>query len=264
MFRSFLFVPANIEKYYLKASATNTDVIIVDFEDSVQEVNFEKSIVTFNKMKGFLNKHLLVRYPLSQIHTISDKLDLSLIDGILVPKIDFSQIELLKHLKKNTKEVYGLVETPAMLFNLFKLLEVVKLDGIFFGSEDYLANLNITRSQENLDFARKMIVNACASYGISCYDTIFPETTNSSEFKEEVKLAKLLGFTGKMAIHPSQIDFINESFSLTETEISHMNLVIKEFDKIQKKGLNVLTIDNKIYELPHINSMRIILEKYKK
>ena len=76
---------------------------------------------------------------------------------------------------------------------------------------------------------------------------------NSSSEAEKVKN---LGFTGKAAIHPSQIDFINDAFEPTKEEKEEAKKVLEEY---QKMDGGAVKIDGKMVDEPIAEAMRLKL-----
>ena len=72
--------------------------------------------------------------------------------------------------------------------------------------------------------------------------------------KNEAEAVKNLGFTGKAAIHPDQIDFINESFAPTSEEIAEGKKVLEEY---QKSGGGAVKIDGQMVDEPIAEAMRL-------
>ncbi|HZD11258.1 MAG TPA: aldolase/citrate lyase family protein, partial [Candidatus Binatia bacterium] len=76
-------------------------------------------------------------------------------------------------------------------------------------------SLNAKRSREGweLFFARSAVVTAAAAYNLQAIDTVFVDLHDSEGLEEECRWARQIGFDGKMALHPRQIEIINRAFA---------------------------------------------------
>jgi citrate lyase subunit beta/citryl-CoA lyase len=72
-----------------------------------------------------------------------------------------------------------------------------------------------------LDYARKMFALTCHSFGIISIDTPFVNFKNMEGLSEELKYLKAIGIKAKLAIHPTQIDKINEAFVPSKEEVEY-------------------------------------------
>ena len=72
--------------------------------------------------------------------------------------------------------------------------------------------------------------------------------------KEEAEAVKNLGFTGKAAIHPDQIDHINEAFSPSPEEKAEAKKVLEEY---QKSGGGAIKVDGQMIDEPIAEAMRL-------
>ena len=72
--------------------------------------------------------------------------------------------------------------------------------------------------------------------------------------KEEAEKVKNLGFTGKAAIHPDQIDHINEAFSPSAEEKEEAKKVLEEY---QKSGGGAIKVDGQMIDEPIAEAMRL-------
>ena len=59
-----------------------------------------------------------------------------------------------------------------------------------------------------------------------------------------------LGFTGKQAIHPSQILSIQEAFSPSLAEIQRAQAIVKNYEEHEKRGLGAFEMYGKMIDKP--------------
>ncbi len=73
-------------------------------------------------------------------------------------------------------------------------------------------------------------------------------------------IAKLMGFQGKMVIHPDQVNPVNEVFSPSESEVTYARRVVEAFEEGLKKGTASVNLDGKMVDIPVYNRAKQILE----
>lgn len=265
-FDSLLFIPFNKTKFFYNESVNQADAIIIDFEDSVEYTSNNVCIDEIAKgLDNLSRKVVIARIGIDDYADISKSLMYSNFDGVMVPKYAFTKdiINVIEDLIANNKKVYLLIENAKGLLDLQFVLSQYKVDGVFFGSEDYISNLNAIRTVNNLLYARSTIINLAKTFNVPCYDTIYPFLNDEEGFKEEVKLAFEMGFDGKMAIHPCQIPVINEMFKVTPDKVlEYKDLIDRYNESTQKNNSKVMVIDGSVIEPPHIGRMKSIVEKF--
>lgn len=253
---SFLFVPANKQKYLYNSKISKADAIIIDFEDSVIQEHILENVININKtFDDILLKNIYLRISPENYMDILQKIKLDKIKGIMIPKftLDNRNIDILKVIEKIKKEIFILIESPRGVLDLKDTLQSYKIDGVFFGSEDYISGINAVRNRENMLFPRMNIINISKAFGVSCYDTVFPDLYSKSLFFEEVDYSYEMGFDGKLAINLSQLDYINQKFKPdTETIKKYKEIVKLFYQNMKNNKTNILVIKGKVFELPHI------------
>ena len=88
---------------------------------------------------------------------------------------------------------------------------------------------------------------------ISVLDTPFTDTNDKDGLLKDSYQAKKLGFNGKLAINPRQIETIHKVFAPNQAEINHAKRVLKAKENADSQGLGVFTLDGKMIDLPIIN-----------
>lgn len=278
MFRSLLFIPGNNPSMIQNADVFPADAIIFDLEDSVdilEKDNARNLVDNYLTMGGSLPNTVVLR--INPVETDFFKNDIELIksksiDYILLPKTSIetinnldkalSMIEIEYNLEKT--KVIALVESAESVIEVFNIAKHKRVEGILLGAEDLCNDLEINRTNNGQEilYARSRVVYACAANNIISIDT--PNTSINAEelLKEDCLNAKNLGLKAKSAIHPSQIELINDIFSPTKSEIEWAQRVIKSVDDNIGKG--AFSLDGKMVDKPIILKAKKIIEKARK
>ena len=69
-----------------------------------------------------------------------------------------------------------------------------------------------------------------------------------------------MGFTGRFAIHPSQIEIINESFGPTPEELAYAKQVVEAWDQAEAQGRGSLSLDGRMIDVPVVKRARNLLD----
>lgn len=248
---SFLFVPAN-EKMLSKISICSADAIIIDLEDAVLASHKDEAL---SLVKSFLDKNkiivpVFVRINLDRVKTEVSLLRNTNITGYMIPKTEtLEDIESVYDLDSD-KKIIALIETPMGIINVPEFAKCDLIYGIAFGAEDYTEICNINNVHENLIYQKSMIVNYAKAYKKIAIDTISLNIHDKDSFCVESQKSKDFGFDAKLAIHPMQVEAINEMYS--KRDYDYLKYIVNTYIS---SGQSVLEIDGKIYEKPHITSI---------
>ena len=102
-------------------------------------------------------------------------------------------------------------------------------------------------------FARSRIVQAAAAGGAVAWDVPFLDIYDSAGLARETAAAKSLGYSGKLAIHPGQINPIHSAFIPTAEQLARAKRIMEAFE-LAKGGACV--VDGKMVDLPVVKAAR--------
>lgn len=270
--RSWLFVPADSERKITKALDSKADAIIFDLEDSVAPA---MKGVARDLLKSLLRRtggpQWWVRVnPLGSefIRDDFELLGLADIHGIVLPKSESgADITELSHRTGNIPVHAIVTETAASLFGLLSYVKTGSpLKAMSWGAEDLSAALGAASKFDadgELSFTFKLARSLClagaVAAGVQPVDGIFADFRNDEGLKAEANAARREGFTGKLAIHPSQIPIINEAFTPSASELRSAEEIVAAFEAHPSAG--VLSVGGKMVDRPHLVQARRVLER---
>jgi citrate lyase subunit beta / citryl-CoA lyase len=279
--RSLLFVPGDRPDRFAKASASGADGIIIDLEDSV--TLDRKAIAreaTAEWLSGDRPVPVFVRVNPQESHMTQDDLNAVLPylpDGIVLPKTEGAKsIHWLCALAAATADAPAgdappvipiATETPGGVFDLGTLREVAQhLAGVSWGAEDLPAAIGATTARNEdgsytapYELARSLTLFAAHAAGVTAIDTVFPMISDQAGLSAYVARAARDGFTGMLAIHPSQIAVINAAFTPSPDQISHAQSVVDAF--AANPGAGVLQLNGKMIDAPHLKAALAVLAR---
>ena len=267
MSRSYLFIPGNTPSMIQNLDVFDSDVIIIDFEDSV--TSYDKDAAR-TLIKNFLSKYsydevsIYVRinsydsdYFYDDINALSD----INIAGYVLPKASVEGIKMLNNL--SNKPIIPIIESPMALLRVEDIAKAKNVIALLLGAEDYTKELGIKRTLEATEiiYARSIIAITANAYNIDSIDTPYTNKDDDKGLLIDATNAKNLGFTSKASIHPNQVDIINQVFAPSKEEITIAQRIVKK-SKETKKG--AFSLDGHMIDLPIIEKAKKTLEKAKK
>lgn len=98
---------------------------------------------------------------------------------------------------------------------------VAEIVALLFASEDYCASTGIlrTRDRKSLLFPRAHMATIAKAYNLAAIDMVCIDYKDQAYLSEEALEAKQLGYDGKQAIHPIQVDTIQSTFNPSEEAV---------------------------------------------
>ena len=283
--RSLLFIPADSEKKLAKGLASGADCLILDLEDSIapeakQLAREQAHAFLVSALREHKRPRLYVR--VNGLNSGLTEDDLSIVmqappDGILLPKsvngASLQHLGALLAVKEAendiadgaTKIMAIVTETPAAIFNMGSYAGASqRLEGLTWGAEDLAAALGAETNRGpdggyTLPFllARSLTLFAAASAGVLPIDAVHGNFRDITRLRLECEEAKRDGFAGKMAIHPGQIDIINEVFSPSAESIAKARAIVAAFAAEPHAG--VINYEGEMLDVPHLSKARRLL-----
>ncbi len=278
MRRSFLFAPADSVRKLDKAFASEADALIVDLEDSVaaaNKVTARATAVEFLTRSVPINQRpwLIVRVNGLRTDMIDGDLDAVVAarpDAIMLPKAEgaasivhldakLAAHEALHGLPAGHIDIVAIAtETAASLFVAGTYKDASRrLSGLTWGAEDLAAELGAETNRDDdgsfLDpyrLARVLCLAGAAAALVQAIDTVFVDFRDEIGLRREAEDARRDGFTGKLAIHPSQVAIINEVFTPSAAAVARARTIVAAFDAAP--GAGVVAIDGVMYDRPHL------------
>lgn len=263
--RSLLFVPGSRPERFGKAVAAGADITCIDLEDSVAPAGKEEAraaALTFIAEQGSPAGLWLRINPVRSAVGLADLL--AVMDStkgsqtLMLPKLsDPSDLAFLAEvLGDRPLSLVPLIETAAGLRQAASIARSPRVTALLFGAVDFSAELGCTLDWEPLLHARSTLVAAAAEGGVGLFDVPSIDVTDTNGLRASTIRAKVLGFTGRACIHPSQVAVVNEVFTPTEAEIARANRVL---DAFAQAGGGVALLDGKLIEMPVVRAARRVL-----
>lgn len=287
--RSWLFIPADSEKKLGKVDSTPADAFLLDMEDSVAPMRKQiarEMLPEFlaARPKAQRQSQLWVRInPFDTAHALDDLAAVmpAAPDGIMLPKAVgpddvlrlsyyLDAFERAAGIELGTTSIMPLItETPAAALGIsdYTQAQLPRVQALSWGAEDLSSALAATANcdeQGEWDFTYKMVRSqtllAAHAMGVQALDTLFVDFRDPDGLAASCRVSRREGFSGRMAIHPAQVEVINAGYLPSEEEAALAARIVEAFDA--QPDLGTIGIDGKMYDMPHLKQARRTLELY--
>lgn len=287
--RSFLFGPGNRPRILEKVAHCGADAVILDLEDAVPIAEKEATRpAVLAAVQSITTCAVYVRInPLVSTTDFSQAIgadDLEAVvcpqlTGIIVPKVEsaadicqaedtLQTIEQQRGLTPGTIDLIPIIETALGVHRAFDIASAgTRVKRLAFGAGDFTRDIGVSWSRREIEsqYARSAVVIASRAAGIQApLDTVWVNLQDPRGLERSARLAKQLGFQGKMAIYPTQVEPINTVFSPTEAEIAFAGRVIDAFREAEERGEAAIQLDGQFIDYPIVESAQKVLAIAKK
>jgi citrate lyase subunit beta / citryl-CoA lyase len=284
--RSIHFVPGGQQKMLEKALTLPADGLILDLEDAVPP---DRKAATRPIVREWLARDFGARERWIRMNPISTELardDLAETipgrpDGYVVPKPrhagDIREIaQLLDRLEHrhglapgSTRLLPIATETPEGLLNIREVAAASpRIVAISWGIEDLGAAMGLPRVRDEhgryLDiprYARTMCAVAASAAGVDWLDTVYTDIADLDGLRRECEDGVAMGFSGKISIHPSQIEVINAVFTPDKTAVAEARELVALFEEHRARGVYAFRFKGQMVDAPHLTRARKLLER---
>ena len=282
--RSWLFAPGDNERKMEKAAGGPADIAVFDLEDAVVEAEKPKArgrIAAFLVAQPADRSRLWVRInPLQGPHALAD---LAAVvpcrpGGIMLPKSRgradveclghyLSALEVAAGIEQGATRVIALVtETAQSMFTTGTYAGAPRLAAVTWGAED-LADAVGAAGNRNADgsygftyeMARSFCLLGAAAAGVAAVETIHGDFRDETGLRRRAQQARRDGFAGMLAIHPAQVEVINDAFTPSAAELQAAQEIVDLFTA--NPGAGVVAHNGAMLDRPHLARAQAVLRR---
>lgn len=230
--RSILFTPGDQPARIAKAAGLPADCVAVDLEDGVGADN--KAAARQAASEALLTWDFGGRERLIRVNGVASDLYAADLretiaagpDGYIIPMVETADdVRAISHTMDRVAvgqgivvervRLWAMIETALGVMNLREIAQASpRLTALMFGADAYAASVGATRTEAGLEvlWARSAVVAAAAAYGLDAVDMVRVDLDDAAGLEAECRFGRQLGYSGKVAIHPRQLDVINRTF----------------------------------------------------
>ncbi|ORA17487.1 HpcH/HpaI aldolase/citrate lyase family protein [Mycobacterium asiaticum] len=280
--RSELAVPACNDNMFDKAAGCGADLVFLDLEDAVpaavKESARTKAISALNDVDWGRTMRAIRINGLDTPWCHDDLIDVVTqaggnLDTVIIPKartardvwwvdVLLNQLETKLGLDKRIR-LEVLIEEVEGLANAEAIASASpRLDALIFGVGDFSLSQG-ARVDTNFaplgeypgdfwHYARNKVIVAARIAGIDAIDAPYPDYRDLAGYERDARRASLLGYTGKWAIHPSQVPVANEVYAPTADEISLAQRNVAAYREAEANGSGAVGVDGVLVDAAHV------------
>jgi len=280
--RSWLFAPGDSERKMEKATAGAADIVILDLEDAVAEAEKPKArsmVSAFLRANAEGRGRLWVRInPIQGPHALADLVAVmpAAPAGIMFPKPrGRADAERLDHYLTAfeaaagiavgaTKVMLLVTEMPESMLAIGSYAGVPRVVAMSWGAEDLATALGATDNRGEhggYDFtyevARSLCLVGAAAAGVSAIETIHGDFRDEAGLRKRAAQVRRAGYRGMLAIHPAQVDVINETFMPSAEEQAAAREIVELF--AANPGAGTIGYKGAMLDRPHLARAQALL-----
>ena len=154
------------------------------------------------------------------------------------------------------------IESAMAVVNAYEICSAPRVAAVAFGAEDLANDMMIERTEggDEVAYARSAVCTAARAAGVTAIDTPYVRFRDEEGLRRDCASARRFGFKGKFAIHPAQIDAINEGFSPLPSEVAWATRIVDAFDEAERAGAGAVSVDGSMVDAPVVKRARGILD----
>lgn len=273
VWRSMLYVPANVPRFVAKSPGAGADAVILDCEDSVPADRKEEARAALAEAvptarSGGSDVLVRVNRPLRIAVPDIEAAMAAGADGILLTKtIGPDHVVLAAEIMAEAKRpmrMIAMIESAAALPRMVEIARASPLvAGLLIGAEDLAAECNAASDDELIVLAKRQMVLAANAAGVAPFGTLgtVADYRDPERVRALVARSKRSGLVGATCIHPALVPVLNEGFapSAEEVDLARRQLVAAE--EAAREGRGSFSVDGRMVDEPIlIRARRIVAQ----
>src|SRR5436305_12822735 len=269
VWRSALYVPANVPRFIEGAHKRGADAIIVDLEDSVPlaerpAARRDLQATAENVSRGGADVIVRINRPWRQTMLDLEAAISPRVQALAVTKVDspdhirlisevVSELEAERGMAVGTTQFIAMIETPAAWFRMPEIANAARrIVALTLGGEDFALTMGMLPTAEALLMPKQQLAIAARAAGILPLGFIgtVADYQDLDAFRQTVRRSRRLGFRGASVIHPGQIAILNEEFAPAADEVASAQKIVAAYDEAVAAGRGSISVAGKMIDVP--------------
>jgi citrate lyase subunit beta/citryl-CoA lyase len=276
-----LFTPGNRIDMLEKAVRSGTDAVIVDLEDSV---SLDQKAAARDNLSSLPESPVpyYVRTNAVETGLLWDDViaaGAAPVVGVIIPKAEdpkvISQIhgaltamEQVSGKPQGSITLIPLIESGLGVRLTYEMaMASDRVECVMFGGGeqgDLVADLGVEWTAEGTGLmqARSQTLLSSRAAGVPYpMEAVFMDFRNLEGLRIECELARRLGYVGKVAIHPAQVEVINDVFTPSAEVVEYQRKVLAAFEEAEAAGSASIAVDGKMVDYAVARVARAIIAR---
>jgi citrate lyase subunit beta/citryl-CoA lyase len=281
VWRSLLYVPANVEKYVDRAHTRGADAIQLDLEDSVpssEKIHARRLVQAqaARVRRGGADVVVRINQPLALAVRDIEHAVCPDVDAIAVTKASgvshlrllddlVGEIEVRRGMRVGHTRFIAMIETADAFFRIREITGAsTRIVACNIGGEDFALDCNMRPGGETLLYPKQHMVIAASAAGILPLGFIDSVAGfgDWEAFRAMVRRSRDFGFQGAGCIHPGQVTIVNEEYKPGADEVAHARRLIALGQEAAAAGRASFALDGKMVDIPVILRAQRLLRRF--
>jgi len=274
-------MPGDSQRKIEKALTLNADCLCLDLEDGVAQTQKSVARATVRQALDTLDfgrSEKLVR--INAVGSGLEAADLAEIiggrpQGVVLSKVEtasalrwlddqITAAEVSQRLPPGEIGILAMVETARGVVSLGEICGASpRLRALVFGAEDLASDIGATRTPDAWEvfYARAAVVTWAAAHRLQAIDMVYVDYQNTDDLIREARRGAQMGFAGKQAIHPRQIEPVQAAFTPSPEVIAQAQRIVSAHAANQALGTGAFSLDGKMVDAPVVRAAETVLAK---
>jgi len=258
------------------------DIVILDLEDSVpvaQKAEARRTLAAAIPQLAAQGQRIYVRINRGRhMYDFDDVLAVTRqgLEGIVIPKILMAddlgslnslvrEAEARNDLPIGSTHLVATLETAWSLQNADAIAQrtcVSALIGASAKNADVARSVGFQWTSEGFEtlYFRSRVVLAARAYGKHAIGGLWQDVHDLVGLRAWAQGQRNLGFSGEIALHPSNVPVINAVFSPSEEELAYYGRMVTAFEAAEAQGLAALNFEGEHIDYAHYKTAKEIVE----
>ena len=279
LLRSIIFVPGNRPNMLERARSFTVDVVMVDLEDSVPPAekvnarnlarewvpelrrNGRRVMVRVNSLDTGLTGDEVAAVAGPDLYGISIGKTESVWDIQETDRI-MSAVEASAGLDSGQMKLIPWIENARAVMAVQEIAAASpRIVAIAFGAEDYTNDMGIRRTDTGNEvyLPRSTVPVAARAAGVASLDSPFVVFRDAEGLRQDAELSRQLGYNGKFAIHPAQLEVINQTFGPSPEEVDYARRVVEAWSLAEAEGRGSVDLAGRMIDAPVLKRAQNLL-----
>lgn len=104
---------------------------------------------------------------------------------------------------------------------------------------------------------------ACRAYGLRPIDGAYADFKDPEGYLAAARRAASLGYEGKFAIHPSQVELANAVYSPSAQDLERARRIVAAMEQAAREGRAAVQLDGRMVDIANIRMAQNLLRRAK-
>ena len=281
LWRSILFVPANVDRFIDGAAGRGADAYILDLEDSVPmagKASAREGLQDAVRRLDQAGVDVLVRINRPWRLALRD-VEAAVSAGVCalaLPKTPdpghvcamaeiIDELEMERGLVNGHTRLIVMIETPGAYFQAREIAAAhPRVMAMTLGQEDFSLETGMLPEPEGLFTPALQVMLAARAAGVVPLGFVgsIAEYSDEEKFRGMIRQARRLGFAGSFCIHPLQVRGLNEEMMPSEAEVSEAGEIVAAYEQAKAEGRGSVEHRGKMLDEPIVQRASRLLAQH--